>query len=73
MNGKIKVLREDRGFGFLVAEDGQEHFFHRTACVTLFDNLVEGDRVTFDSEPSPKGPRATNISLIGALAKETQV
>ena len=34
MKGKIKKLISDRGFGFIIAEDGKEVFFHRTALAT---------------------------------------
>ncbi len=60
--GTIKRLVRDRGFGFIRDEGGQEWFFHRSAVSDGdFDQLNEGQRVTFDEEPSSKGPRAGNI------------
>ncbi|MBI5370169.1 cold shock domain-containing protein [Candidatus Uhrbacteria bacterium] len=62
MNGTIKRLT-DKGFGF-IAQDGAEKdlFFHSSALVgASFDELREGDAVTFDTEDSDKGPRATNV------------
>ena len=32
MNGTIKRLVSDKGFGFIAASDGNEYFFHRSAC-----------------------------------------
>jgi len=62
--GTIKTLIRDRGFGFISAEDGKEIFFHRTGLVKAdFDSLHEGDKVEFEVEKGPRGPRATNISL----------
>ena len=61
-NGTIKRLVRDRGFGFIRDDGGQEWFFHRTSVTAGdFDQLNEGQRVTFDEEPSQKGPRAGNI------------
>ena len=62
VNGTIKRLVRDRGFGFIRDDGGQEWFFHRSSVQDgSFDQLNEGDRVNFDEEPSDKGPRAGNI------------
>lgn len=60
MNGTVKRLVRDRGFGFIRDGAGNEWFFHRSGA-QAFDNLSEGDRVTFDEESSSKGPRASNV------------
>jgi cold shock CspA family protein len=39
----------------------EEWFFHRSAVEGNFDQLNEGQRVSFDEEPSAKGPRAANV------------
>ena len=63
-NGKIKRLMHDKGFGFVAAEDGSEYFFHQSACVdTRFDELREGQAVTFQKGQGPKGPRAEQVRL----------
>ena len=59
--GTIKRLVHDRGFGFIRDDAGQEWFFHRSSVAGNFDQLTEGQHVTFDEEPSAKGPRATNV------------
>ncbi|MEK7473890.1 MAG: cold shock domain-containing protein [Patescibacteria group bacterium] len=62
MNGIIKKLT-DRGFGFIGAE-GQEKdlFFHGKSLVGVqYDDLREGDAVTFEIEQSDKGPNAVNV------------
>ena len=62
MNGTIKRLVSDKGFGFILADDGNEYFFHNSACTgTRFDDLREGQRVSFDVSQGPKGPRAENV------------
>jgi cold shock protein len=63
MTGKIKRLT-DKGFGFIGSEEnaGKDVFFHSSALVEVgFNDLREGDEVTFDIEDSDKGPRAINV------------
>ena len=63
MQGTIKRVIRDRGFGFVRAADGQEVFFHRTSLQQLnFDSLREGERVEFEMERGEKGPRAISVS-----------
>jgi CspA family cold shock protein len=64
--GTIKKIVADRGFGFITGEDGKDYFFHRDALdATLdFDRLVGGERVQFDPQANPRGPRAINIRLV---------
>ena len=61
--GTIKKVIADRGFGFIAAEDAKEYFFHRGGLDSSidFDRLVGGERVQFEIEASPKGPRATQV------------
>ena len=54
----------DKGFGF-ISREGQEKdlFFHSNELVGVrFDELREGDRVTFEVADSPKGPNAVKVS-----------
>ncbi len=65
MNGTIKRLVSEKGFGFVEAGDGNQYFFHQSACDGVqFDDLSEGQSVTFDSGQGPKGPRAENVRLV---------
>jgi len=60
-SGTIK-RKTDKGFGFIAASNGTEYFFHQSSCVgTRFDDLREGQRVTFEVGQGPKGPRAENV------------
>ncbi len=62
--GKIKKLVRERGFGFIEDTDGREVFFHQSSLVDLkFDALTEEQKVTFEVEKSPKGPRAIDIRV----------
>ena len=63
-NGTIKRLVSDKGFGFVAAADGNEYFFHQSACADgQFDQLREGQSVTFQTGQGPKGPRAENVRV----------
>jgi cold shock protein len=63
-NGTIKKVVADRGFGFITGEDGKDYFFHRDSLVApmSFDRLDGGERVAFEVEAGPKGPRANQVS-----------
>ena len=63
MNGTIKRITE-KGFGFITTPEGTEYFFHQSACDrTPFDDLREGQAVSFTLGQGPKGPRAENVNL----------
>ena len=64
MNGVIKKLT-DRGFGFIGAEgQAKDLFFHSRSLVDVtYDELQEGDNVTFEIEQGDKGPAAVNVKL----------
>ena len=56
VNGKIKRLVSDKGFGFVAAQDGTEYFFHQSACVGVaFDSLREGSVGHVRQGPGPQG------------------
>ena len=61
--GTVKKVVADRGFGFITAEDGKEYFFHRSGLESSldFDRLNGGEKVEFEIEQSPKGPRASRV------------
>lgn len=62
MNGVIKK-KTDKGFGFIAVEgQAKDLFFHSKNLVGVtFDELQEGDNVSFEMEDSPKGPNAVNV------------
>ena len=62
VSGTIKRIVSDKGFGFVAAADGTEYFFHNSAVQgTQFNQLREGQSVTFEKGQGPKGPRAENL------------
>jgi len=61
--GQITDLNASRGFGFITCENGKEdHFFHMSGC-RAFKSLRLYDRVSFESNSSPKGPRAEDVAV----------
>jgi CspA family cold shock protein len=62
MKGTIKTLT-DKGFGFISREgETKDLFFHSKELVGVtFDELKQGDEVTFEVVDGPKGPSATNV------------
>jgi len=66
MQGTIKRVIRDRGFGFIRTAEGQEVFFHRSGLSGLnFDSLQEGQPVEFELRQGDKGPRAENVRTSG--------
>jgi len=60
--GKVKWFNESKGFGFITSEDGGDYFVHYSSIEgNGFKSLAEGDSVSFETEKSPKGPRAINV------------
>ncbi len=62
--GTIKRLT-DRGFGFIDTGGGKDLFFHSSALEGVtFEQLREGQKVSFTEGKSPKGPCAVNVKLL---------
>ena len=61
--GTIKRLT-DKGFGFIDTGTDQDMFFHSSNLVDVsYDELREGQRVTYTEGRGPKGPRAEDVKL----------
>ncbi len=61
--GTVKYYDDARGFGFLARDDGgPDTFVHRSALGGA--DIAVGDRIQFDVEQGPKGPRAFDVKLL---------
>ncbi|MBN1606285.1 MAG: cold shock domain-containing protein [Polyangiaceae bacterium] len=62
--GTVK-RKTDRGFGFINTGSGRDLFFHMSAVEgTSFDELKEGQRVSYTEGMGKKGPCAENVRPI---------
>ena len=59
--GTIKRLT-DKGFGFIVDAGGHDLFFHMSSVEGChYEDLREGQQVSYNVGSGPKGPRAENV------------
>ena len=66
--GTVKWFNKTKGFGFIIPDNGDKDVFvHITAVVESgLNELVEGQKVSFESIEEPKGLKATDIAEIQA-------
>jgi CspA family cold shock protein len=64
--GTVKWFSDDKGFGFIVPDDGSKDLFvhHSQITGSGFKTLAEGAKVSFETESGPKGPSATQVTPI---------
>ena len=64
--GTVKWFSDEKGFGFITPDDGSKDLFvHHSAIQSDgFRSLSEGAKVSYESQPSDKGPKATNVTPI---------
>lgn len=62
--GIVKWFNNEKGFGFISVEGEEDVFVHFSAIIADGrKNLVEGQRVTFDTEKTDRGLQATNVFI----------
>lgn len=61
--GTVKWFNDSKGFGFITPEGGGEDLFAHFSAIqgSGFKTLQEGQRVSFEIVPGPKGKQAANI------------
>jgi CspA family cold shock protein len=62
-SGTVKWFNESKGFGFIARDEGGSDVFVHFSAIqgTGFRTLEEGQKVTFDTQESPKGLQAANV------------
>jgi cold shock protein len=61
-NGKVKWFNNEKGFGFIEVEGGDDVFVHFSAITGEgFKSLEEGQEVSFEIVEGNRGPQAANV------------
>jgi CspA family cold shock protein len=63
MEGKIKWYKKEKGYGFIVGDDGEDYFVHYTSLPEDMEDARESDEiaVTFDLKETDRKPAAVNV------------
>jgi len=65
MTGTVKWFNDEKGFGFIAQQDGEDVFVHFSAIQgDGFRSLADGDAVEFDVTRGPKGLQAANVRKV---------
>jgi len=73
--GKVRFYDEEKGFGFIASDDGQDVFLHATALPAGSAAPRQGTRVEFGIADGKRGPQALSVRLLEApvsLAKRAR-
>ena len=63
--GTVKWFNDQKGYGFITAEDGKDVFVHFSGLnMEGFKTLEEGAAVEFDITDGAKGPQAVNVEVV---------
>jgi len=64
--GTVKWFNDAKGFGYITPDDGSKDVFVHFSAIQAggFKTLKENDKVQFDLQQSPKGPRAANLKVL---------
>ncbi|MBQ1822904.1 MAG: cold shock domain-containing protein [Lachnospiraceae bacterium] len=65
MTGTVKWFNNQKGYGFISDQDGNDVFVHYSGLnMEGFKTLEEGAKVEFDVTDGQKGPQAVNVTVV---------
>lgn len=66
LTGVVEFFKDDKGYGFIRPDDGGKDVFvhHSSIQMEGFKSLKRGDKVEFEIQEDPKGPRATSVTRV---------
>ncbi|GBG93962.1 cold-shock protein [Ligilactobacillus salitolerans] len=66
LTGKVRSFNKDKGYGFIIPDDGGEDFFvHFSAILTPGYKVLEaGQEVSFVSVEGIRGPQACDVRIL---------
>ena len=65
MKGTVKWVNNQKGYGFISDENGNDVFVHYSGLnMEGFKSLDEGAEVEFDVTDGAKGPQAVNVTKL---------
>jgi len=72
IKGTVKFFNNAKGFGFITPDDGGKDVFVPAATITQSGTprLKAGQRISFETEPDPKGPKAVRLTLLDEPPRE---
>jgi len=62
--GKVKWYNENKGYGFILSQEGKEIFVHKSGLYSAFLGLYENEEVVYNLTKGPNGPQAINVKTL---------
>lgn len=72
--GKVKWWDDEKGFGFITGESGEDIFVHSSSIQSQgYQSLKDGSKVEFEVKPGSHGPMAYNVRFLDVINKPSSL